>query len=356
MKTTKTKMNNYWIFLNSGFHKTLLVIIGGCGILVLFQLFSYSTDESNENLQFQSEFLNNYGVYSLTIPASIDFCGEKAPLSDLDIKEKLDKELLSNTYFHSNTLLYFKRANRWFPIIEPILKQNNIPIDFKYLALVESNLSNVISPAGATGYWQLMKPTAISMGLIINDEVDERYHVEKSTHAACKYLSKAYNKFNNWTLSAAAYNMGINGIQKQLTKQQTNSYYDLLLNAETARYVFRILAVKEILENPKSYGFKFRQDDLYPTVSYHELKVDSSILNLVSFAKNQGISYKTLKIFNPWLRKNKLINKEGNLYHIAIPDSGYFIHTFTDSSQNADSSKIEPKFQPITQEADTVKN
>ena len=194
------------------------------------------------------------------------------------------------------------------------------------------------------------------MGLIINDEVDERYHVEKSTHAACKYLSKAYKKFNNWTLSAAAYNMGIDGIKKQLAKQQTNSYYDLLLNAETARYVFRILAVKEILENPKSYGFNFRQDDLYPMVSHHELKVDSSIMDLVSFAQNQGISYKTLKIFNPWLRKNKLINKEGNLYHIAIPDSGYFIHTIKDAKQNADSSKTEPKLQPITQEADTAKN
>jgi hypothetical protein len=191
--------------------------------------------------------------------------------------------------------------------------------------------------------------------LIVNNEVDERYNVEKSTYAACKYLTRANHTFNNWTLSAAAYNMGINGIKKQLENQKANNYYDLHLNTETARYLFRILAVKEILENPEKYGFKYRKADLYSSVPAHSVIIDSSISNLVDFAKKQGISYKTLKIFNPWLRKTRLINNERNQFNIIIPDSGYFVHSLTEPL-TVDSGDTVIRTQQIVPGTDSLKD
>jgi len=288
-------------------------------------MFSFYTIQSDKNLEYHNNFIADYGIYALNSPGIIDFCGEEMPLNDLNLKERLDKELLSNTYFQSNSLLYFKKANRWFPVIEPILKEYGIPNDFRFLPLIESNLSNVISPAGATGFWQLMKATAKQYGLEVNNEVDERYHVVLSTIAACKYLKTSYKEFNNWTLCAAAYNMGIDGLKRQLKKQKASNYYDLYLNTETSRYIFRLLAIKEILTNPKKYGYHFLDEHLYPTVQYTTFTVDTPIANIAAFAKSQNINYRILKIHNPWIRKNYLSNKTGRKYNILLPDSGYYV-------------------------------
>lgn len=296
------------------------------GLIVLFfliKLFSFSSEQTTDDKTYYSKFRQDYSIYSVKIPEEMYFCDEPVPLQDLEVKRRMDKELLSNTYFQSNTIILMKRANRWFPIIEPILKKYNIPDDFKYLTIAESNLTNVVSPAGAVGYWQLMKATAKSYGLEISQEVDERYHMVKSAEAACKYLKRAYGEFGSWTLSAAAYNMGIDGIKRQVTKQRSDNYYDLYLNTETSRYIFRILAIKQLFTHPEEYGFHLREKDKYSVVPSHMLTVDTSISNLVNFALSQNINYKILKTFNPWLRKNKLTISMGKSYIIEIPDSGY---------------------------------
>ena len=220
-------------------------------------------------------------------------------------------------------LLMIKRANKWFPKIESILKEEGIPEDFKYLAVIESGLENVRSPKGAKGFWQLMPNTAKEYGLEVNSNVDERYHIEKSTRVACKYLLKAKERFGSWTLAAASYNIGMYGIDRLLEKQQTNNYYDLLLNNETSRYIFRILAVKEIMTNPQKYGFIFETSDLYKSVPIRKIGWDKPISNIANFAKDQGINYKILKIFNPWLIQNHLNNKSRKYYEIYIPLEEY---------------------------------
>ncbi len=258
-------------------------------------------------------------VYALELPKKIDFCDEKTPLNQQDIKERLDKELHKNVYYQSNALLLFKRANRYFPIIEPILKKEGVPDDFKYLAVIESSLENVTSPAGAKGIWQFMKGTAKEYGLEVNKNIDERYNIEKATVMAAKYLKASKEKLGSWTLAAAAYNAGNKRIQDNIDKQLVNNYYDLLLNNETARYVFRILAIKTIITHPKKYGFEFSQKDLYPIQQYKKLKITKSIENLAEFAKKQGVNYKILKLYNPWLLQNELKNKSGKTYYIKIP-------------------------------------
>lgn len=284
----------------------------------LIKFFIFSTNEESDE-SYQQYFTQNYKIFALNIPRDLNFSGEKTPVENFYVRENLDRELLVNTYFQSQTLLYLKRANRWFPVIEPILKRNGIPEDFKYLALIESGFSNVVSPRGAIGFWQIMKDAGIQYGLEINEEIDERYNIEKSTEAACRYLNEAYKKFNNWTLAAASYNMGIEGLLRQVEKQKNNNYYDLLLNEETSRYVFRILVVKEIMQNPKKYGFLIRKKDLYPPIGTFDVEVDSSVSDLADFAFKNGINYKTLKIFNPWLREAYLGNKENKKYRIKIP-------------------------------------
>ena len=254
---------------------------------------------------------------------TMDFANENVPLHISDVRERLDRELVINKNYHSNTTLVIKRAHRVFPIIEPILKANNIPEDFKYLAVIESGLVNVVSPAGARGVWQFMPKTAEEAGLEVNSYVDERYHLQKSTMAACQYLLKSKEKFGSWTLAAAAYNAGMAGIQKQMVAQSEGNYYDLLLNEETSRYVFRILALKEIMENPEKYGYDFMDDELYQTIETNTVVVDTSINDLATFAKEQGINYKILKIHNPWMRDKKLENKQNKTYEIEIPTEGY---------------------------------
>ena len=255
----------------------------------------------------------------LYLPPTADFCDEAAPLDIDDVRERFDRELLVNANLDASTLLIIKRANRAFPIIEPILKKNNIPDDFKYLAVIESALVNAVSPAGARGIWQFMPDTAREKGMEVSEFVDERYHLEKSTQAACKYLLHAKSKFGSWTLAAASYNGGMAGIQKQIDFQKVNNYYDLLLTEETSRYVFRILALKEIMKNPKSFGFEVNQNDLYQPLLVQSIVVDSTITDLALFAKSRGINYKTLKIFNPWLREKMLFNPTKKQYVIELP-------------------------------------
>jgi hypothetical protein len=256
-------------------------------------------------------------------PVSVDFAGEKAPLQIADVRERFDRELLVNANLHSSTILILKRANRAFPIIEPILKQYGVPDDFKYLAVIESALTNAVSSAGARGVWQFMPETAKEKGMEVSDGVDERYHLQKSTEAACKYLLAAKQKFGNWTLAAASYNSGMNGVNTKITEQQVSDYYDLLLTDETSRYVFRILALKEIMKHPELYGFEVAKNELYENIPTKTLEVDSSITDLAIFAKKQGINYKILKIHNPWLRDKKLSNPTKKKYQIEIPTEGY---------------------------------
>ncbi len=267
--------------------------------------------------------VNNNEVVSNKFPTAIDFAGEAAPLHISDVRERLDRELLVNANLHASTLLVLKRANRAFEVIEPILKKYNVPDDFKYLAVIESGLVNAVSPAGARGVWQFMPATAKEMGLEVNDYVDERYDLERSTETACKYLLQSKAKFGSWTLAAAAYNGGNTGVNRQIESQKVTNYYDLLLTEETSRYVFRILALKEIMKSPESYGFGMEKSELYENLPTRKVEVDSTITDLADFALAQGINYKILKIHNPWLRDKKLLNTSGKKYSIAIPERGY---------------------------------
>ncbi len=264
-----------------------------------------------------------YKIISLPIPDTLYFTNELIPLNLFYVEEALDKELSVNTYWHSSTLQLLKRSHRYFPMIEEILRKNNIPDDFKYVAVIESGLKNVTSPAGAKGYWQLMKATAKERGLEVNKDIDERYNVRKSTEAACEYLLHAHEKFGNWTLTAASYNAGITGILKQMNRQNETSYYNLLLNDETARYIFRILAIKLIFENPEAYGFYLEEKDYYQPIPTKVVEVNKSVDSWAEFAKQQGITYKLLKYFNPWLRQKDLKNRKKKTYLIEIPEPPY---------------------------------
>lgn len=281
---------------------TTLIII--CGVLI-----NAVSKEETKN--------DNSNLFGL------NFADEKVPIHISDVSERFDRELIINEFYQSNTNLVIRRANRVFPIIEPILKKYNVPDDFKYLAVIESSLTNVVSPAGARGVWQFMPATAKEFGMEVNESVDERYDLVKSTEAACKYLVDAKAKLGSWTLAAASFNGGIAGIQKQIDFQKVNNYYDLLLTEETSRYVFRILALKEIMLNPTMFGFNIEKDKLYEKIPTRNIEVDSSINNLADFAIKQGINYKVLKIQNPWLRDRKLLNPTKKVYTIEIPTKGY---------------------------------
>jgi hypothetical protein len=257
---------------------------------------------------------------TVEIPDSITFAGEEVPLNFFDVRENLDRELLVNSYFHSQTIRFIKLAPRYFSIIEPILKEKGIPDDFKYLAVAESNLNpKAVSPAKAVGMWQFMKPTALEYGLEVSQEIDERYHVEKSTYAACDYLKSAYEKFGSWTLVAAAYNSGRTYTVNQMNRQKSNNYYDLLLGDETERYVFRILALKMVLEHPENYRFKVPENEKYPIIKTQNIEINGSVANFADFAIKHGTNYKILKHFNPWLRDSFLTNNAGKKYVIKVP-------------------------------------
>lgn len=311
----------------SKFQKVYFFILGFLFCSALFYIaFTYSFTTKNEtkpeeNKDEVTESIKPLAPYFPVpkVPDELSFAGEKVPLENFEIYERVDRELLVNMYWHSATLLMIKRANRWFPVIEPILKSNGIPDDFKYVALVESGLMNVISPAKATGYWQFIESAAKEFGLEVSNEVDERYHVELSTSAACRYFNRSFRIFGNWTLTAASYNMGIAGVNNQLANQKMNNYYDLHLNDETSRYISRIIAIKEIFQDPEKFGFFFTEEDLYKELEYREIIVNEGIVDLIQFALDNGTNYRMLKYYNPWLRDNKLINKNKKSYILKLP-------------------------------------
>lgn len=300
-------------------------------LLVIFGYISYNeVRHESQPKQFSDETVaeRQYVVedgplpaISLDVPEKLTFAGEPVPLHIPDVYERLDKELQINTYFHSNTLFLIKRANRWLPQIEKILEDNDVPEDFKYLPLIESNLLNDVSPKNAVGYWQILKDAGKENGLEITEEVDERYDPLKATKAACRYLKQAYRKFGSWTLVAASYNRGMGGMERAIENQKVDNYYDLFLNEETSRYVFRILAIKEIVENPLKYGFRVNPRHLYQEEPLRYVEVDETIKDLVTFAKQHRVNYKLIKRHNPWLRDEKLTVKKGKQYRIAIPET-----------------------------------
>ena len=307
--------------------KIIKNILSAIGLVAVSGFFIFGMQQAPKDevmIEKKAPVVNDYNIYALEVPMDLNFAGEQLPLENPDIYERMDRELLVNTYWQSNGLLMFKRAQKYFPIIEPILKENGIPEDFKYLSVIESGLTNAVSPAGARGFWQIMKTTGRENGLEINANVDERYHFEKATKVACKYLKEAKAKFGNWTLAAASYNAGKAGISRRLKEQNVNGYYDLLLGEETGRYMFRIVALKEILNNPNKYGFNFAQTDLYKPVPTTKVKVDTAVADFTTFAERYGVNYKILKIHHPWLREPHLNNKSRKLYEIAIPKEGYY--------------------------------
>ncbi len=295
---------------------------------MVISLFIYSSDpiiSSEKEAASENLFASNYSIYALPVPEKLFFANESVPLNKSYVRESYDREILVNTYWQSQTLLLIKRANRYFPVIEPILLEQGLPDDFKYLALIESGLMpRIVSPSGAAGIWQFMPGAAKDYGLEVNEEVDERYHLEKSTVAACRYLKKAYEKYGSWALAAASYNAGLTGIDRHLEKQKTNNYYDLLLGEETGRYVFRIVAIKNIIEEPQNYGFHITPKDLYYPISYTNIEVNGPVPDFADFAKEHGISYRELKDMNPWLREISLTNSAGKTYTLKVPKSGAF--------------------------------
>lgn len=289
-----------------------LIAIGG-------QIFVFATQKEDADELYQKAMQADYRVYAPVLPDTLFFCGEKVPLETYYVREGLDRELMSNMYFQSNMLLWMKRAGRYFPVIEPILKQYGVPSDMKYLCVIESGLTNATSPAKAQGFWQFMKTTGQSYGLEITDEIDMRNNLELATVAACKYLKNSYARFGNWTAAAASYNCGEGGLNSRMTKQDVKSYYDVRLNTETTRYVYRILAAKLLLQNPQSYGFFVRKCDLYPPIPTETATLSGQNVDLYAFAKSHGTTYKMLRELNPWLQTDKLVNKANHTYQVKLP-------------------------------------
>ena len=309
-------------------------IAASIGMITLVILYIYyqpnsKIRKSNSNIAFASVLPINpteelettppQRVHPIRISGDVFFADIKIPLNDQDVRERFDRELMVNTFWHSNTMLNFKLSNKYFQEIDKILLEEEVPLDFRYLAVAESGLRNVKSPAGAAGIWQFMKATGKSYNLIINDEIDERYNLEKATRAACKYLKEAKIKFGSWALAAASYNMGIPKLQRRLDEQLVDNYFDLYLNAETARYMYRILAYKMVFENPYQFGLFIDQEDLYEPLEYEIMNMGGSIEDLAQFAKDHNTTYKMLKVANPWLRGKSLTIKEGEVFVLRIP-------------------------------------
>ena len=279
---------------------------------IAFVLFSQCT-------MVNSKLTNQTNTQIIPVwPQSISFAGEVAPLDKHYVLERLDRELLVNNFWHSNSILVLKRAAKYFPIIEPILQENGIPDDFKYLAVIESGLTQVTSPVGAEGFWQFMPQTARDFGLEVSGDIDERLNLIKATESAAAYLTVAYAEFGNWTLAAAAYNAGVQRIKTSLGKQQTNSYYDLFLNEETSRYMYRMLATKLIFESPESYGFVIPKAQTYPFPKNKLVKVSISPIDWVAFAQSQNMSYADLREMNPWIKGYQLSNRNNKVYEVRV--------------------------------------
>jgi membrane-bound lytic murein transglycosylase D len=303
--------------------KTIILaifLVSGTVLSVIIGVRTPASHTRAVHLAISHDTIHGQGTFPL--PDSVSFAGEKVPLDNFDTRESLEREIVITAYRHSSTLLILKRMGRYFPAIEKILRQNGIPDDFRYLAVAESDLTNTISPAGAVGFWQIMEDSGKEGGLEINKIVDERYDFEKATQFACNYFHKSYERYGSWTLAAASYDNGRNGIDEQVAVQRKNNYYDLLLNEETARYIFRALAYKIILNNPEQYRFSINRNEAYSPFSYREVKTDTSITDLAGFAAGYGTNYKLLKLLNPWLRKPYLTPAKGKMYTIKIPAAG----------------------------------
>jgi len=307
----------------ASFLKIIYTLLSVFILWIIIEIIGFSQIADETDNDYNNEFRKNYAIYALDLPKTINFAGERVPLENYDVRESLDRELMVNTYWQSQTLLFLKRANRHFPMIEKILDEHGIPDDFKYIALAESGLINVISPAGAVGAWQFLKETAKEYGLEVNGEVDERYNLKKSTKAACRYFKESYEHYGNWTMVAASYNMGRANLNKQIKRQKANYYYDMLLNEETSRYIFRVIAIKIIMSNPEKYGFHYRKKDLYQPIPTYEVAVDTAVEDFAEFANEYSVNYKILKYFNPWLRDCFLKNRNNKTYYITIPEKGY---------------------------------
>lgn len=305
--------------MNKSLYTAFLVIISSAVAVGVYSSLTSSTTTEKEEQKYRDNIPEHYKIFAIPIPLEANFCGESVPLKKPDVRERFDRELLVNTYWQSNALLLIKRSHRWFPVIKPILKERGVPEDFAYLPLVESGFMHLVSPRGASSYWQIMEETGRENGLEINDHIDERYHIEKATHVACDYILEAKERFGNWTLAAASYNLGMSGLERQLDKQLVDNYYDLLLNVETGRYVFRILALKEIIENTDKFGFHYRIEDVYQPYDFTELKVDTTIENIAVFAQEHGANYKEVKTLNPWIRRNILPNRSRKEYTLKMP-------------------------------------
>lgn len=295
------------------YHIPIIILFAAFTVIALF----VHTTQNKNDVNIDDSFINAQNGLNVAIPLpkKIDFAGEPVPLNLFYVREALDRELTINTYWQSQSILLFKRANRFFPMIEPILKKNGIPDDFKYIVLVESGFLHQVSPAGAAGYWQFLKETAKEYQLEVNEQVDERYHPEKSTEAAAKYFKKAYQRYNSWTLTAAAYNGGTTRIDRIIKSQKTDNYYEMFMNAETSRYLFRILAMKVIFENPEKYGYKIRKDHLYPVIKTKTINFQGG--SLVTLAQSHNLSYRMLREVNPWFSDTVLAT--GKIYSIKIP-------------------------------------
>ena len=285
--------------------------IKNVSIPLIFALFLVViSSKDSEQKQQEDRIKLGQKIYPAPIPSHLSFAGESVPLEKFEVTERLDRELLVNTYWQSNTMLILKRTKKAFLVIEPILERYGIPNDFKYLAVAESGLINATSSAGAKGVWQFMKSSGRSYGLQIDEGVDERYNLERSTEAACLYLKEAHTRYGNWTLAAASYNRGMSGITRDLNKQLVNDYFDLHLNTETSRYILRIIALKTIIENPSNYGFMIEDKDYYASMQSREIYVDNTIVNISEYAQSIGSNFHIIKSMNPWIIRNEL--KVGN--------------------------------------------
>ncbi len=292
---------------------TFIILTG----ILLFRFTDF--DNETDNIRNDFSILTGMKVIPPPLPKKLDFAGEDVPLNLFYVREALDKELSINTYWQSQSLLLFKRANRYLPTVEAILKKQGIPEDFKYVVLAESGFQHLVSPAGAAGYWQFIKETAIEYGLEVTDQVDERYHLEKATNATCKFLKKSYEKYGSWTLVGASFNGGQGRIERLVKRQRTNNYYELFMNQETSRYIFRVLALKLIFEHPEKYGYQLKKENLYPSIPHKTITITETIPNLVDFAKDKDINYRMLRELNPWLADTFLPVKVGKVYKLKIP-------------------------------------
>lgn len=299
--------------------KLAIIAIILASVAIAGEAFIFATrKEESEELHHRA-IRADYRVYAPSIPDTMTFCGERVPLNLYYVRESLDRELVSNMYYQSSTLFNIKRATRVFPTIERILREEGVPEDMKYLCVIESGLQCVTSPAGAQGYWQFMKATGQKYGLEVGDDIDMRNHLEASTRAACRYLKDLKQRFGGWAEAAAAYNCGEGGLSRRLDGQKQKSYYELLLNQETQRYVYRILALKLIMQHPQDYGYHVRRCDTYPEVPTTEVELKGQNVDLVQFATDNGTTYKVLRTLNPWLTSSTLKNKSNNTYRVQIP-------------------------------------